>query len=243
MHIFKHYFNRTLFDKTAILFAVALPVAIIFIMYFVNMATMPEEVINEFMADGRNAFSSILITQLVMMFALFSGASSTHFFYKDLKNDGVRDRLLSAPIKKNTYIISIISSTVTFAIVTSIASVTITGITLNAHFTNLILLFLVILAFSILGVFLNLLNFYLWKKENVTNIVSQILIWILSIIGGLFGNLENFTPSLLRIIMATPVSLGRNAIVYESYLQLGILTIWILALAGICLILGRRNPI
>ncbi|MCL1924266.1 MAG: hypothetical protein FWF50_01625, partial [Defluviitaleaceae bacterium] len=64
-----------------------------------------------------------------------------------------------------------------------------------------------------------------------------------SIIGGLFGNLENFTPSLLRIIMATPVSLGRNAIVYESYLQLGILTIWILALAGICLILGRRNPI
>ena len=241
MTIINHYFKRTFFGKLDILFAIGLPLAIIHIMYFVNMQMIGDGAAEILYILGINLATYISI-QLAAMFTFDTGTGAINLLYKDLKNQGIRDRLLVAPVVKNSYILGIVASTLLFIILCTTVILLVSSITIGAVYENLLLLSVTFIVSALLGVTLNIFNFYICKNEKTAKMASNIAMFQflgLNFVGGTGS--EGGILSTLSYY--SPITLSINAIGQESYIYVLYLGIWVLVLGILSLIIGKRKPI
>ena len=242
MTILKHYFNRTFFGRTSLLFAVVMPLAIIHVLYIANRTN--SELSEVSYISGLASFAAM---QLSFMFVFDTGQICFNFFYKDLKQNGVRDRLLVTPISKNKYVLGIVVSTFLFIMLTTLFNLVVSSITIGARFGNLFLFVLTLCAISLIGLACNIFAFYIAKDEKSAGGVAQLFTWLFlgtsMFSGGSFPDLPVGVNRIFQMFEYTPIALGINAVLNEDFLAVLYLFIWVAVFTILSIALGRRRKI
>jgi len=227
-----HYLKRTIFGKFDLLFACALPIAIMWVLFtvFADAEIMPLEQVTW--------LAGFFTVNLTAMFVMFSGQTGTFFFFKDLKNTGVRDRLFVTPQPQIKFITSIIIASVIFSLIANAVNVAFGILVLGATITNPLITVLTLITLAIYGTVLNIAIFSFVTSENTAQLVGNIVTFGLSFLGGVFS--YEPLPSLSPYI---PTKMAFDAIQDNNWTAFGGLWIWIACLGLICYIGTKRKPL
>lgn len=235
--IFKHYFNRTFFGKSDILFAIALPLAITHIMFFVNYQ---DEAVEVFAYAG--SLAGFISLQLAFMFTFSTAQAIIVFLYQDLKSQGVRDRLLVAPQTKNKYIVNLFLAVLSFTLFTTGINLLIPVFTIGASYDNNLLISLVtLILLSCIGIMFNVFAFYISSTQKTATMISSVAMFVFM---GMSGVRDVQLPRVITIIFDhSPLMLGINAVMQENVTYILYLIVWVVVLSVISFLFGKRREI
>ncbi|WP_367565750.1 hypothetical protein [Lacrimispora sp.] len=245
---FRLYLSRAVKDWMGWAIYIILPIGLVVILSMVGSSVNSTAVFQ----DGYNVSATRASVAIVLMFQLLGGGYLLHYFTHDLL--GTRKwRLRAAPCPVHNHIFAGITACTIFTVLQGLFIVAATAIFLDAYWGNWAVTALSIMLVSIIAQLVNIVLLLIIKNADITGFLSWAVGYGMTALAGVFFALPDNAFFAFMQKYGTPVALAKTAIMesgkwgsmeyYVTPLAFTILLAYIVCLAALAVILGRRKLI